>query len=529
MSKSRSRGSTRPFALLLVGAVGALAVAAWRGLTRAEPQHFATPAEQFKYGSIGNVRTQGLPYYVWFVLPRVFGEYLPGNGGYASFGFVSEPGHDVPVGFTRQTVGFPRVAFNCALCHAASYRTGPDAAPAIVPAGPGHTQNTQAYLEFLFACAADPRFSADVLLPHIKQNFDLSFADEQLYRYALIPATRKALLEQKAANGWTKTRPKWGPGRIDPFNPVKYGLLEMKVDDTVGNADNMPIWGLRAREGQRLHWDGMQSSVREVVLTSALGDGATLESLEPEVLARLERWLMDDAEPPPFPGAVDAGLAGRGKAVFERVCHDCHGEGGKRTGGVVPLAEIGTDGRRHELWGKEAADRYNALAEGYPFDFDQWVPTDGPADGYVSTPLTGVWLRGPFLHNGSVPALTDLLAEPYGDDLPAELRALPSDLSTLRPRELRAREGDLRAIERHVKAARAAGRRPAVFFRGYDLVDFEHVGFTSDLGAIAEEPLPFVFDTRLVGNGQGGHAGPRYGTTLPADEKAALVEYLKTL
>jgi hypothetical protein len=33
-------------------------------------------------------------------------------------------------------------------------------------------------------------------------------------------------------------------------------------------------------------------------------------------------------------------------------------------------------------------------------------------NGYVNVPLEGLWLRGPYLHNGSVPTLADLLEEP---------------------------------------------------------------------------------------------------------------------
>ena len=38
----------------------------------------------------------------------------------------------------------------------------------------------------------------------------------------------------------------------------------------------------------------------------------------------------------------------------------------------------------------------------------------------------------------------------------------------------------------------------------------------------------FLFDTTLPGNGNAGHEGPAYGTDLPAADKDALVEYLKT-
>ena len=38
----------------------------------------------------------------------------------------------------------------------------------------------------------------------------------------------------------------------------------------------------------------------------------------------------------------------------------------------------------------------------------------------------------------------------------------------------------------------------------------------------------FAFDTSKRGNGNGGHEGPAYGTDLPAEQKRALLEYLKT-
>ncbi len=66
--------------------------------------------------------TAGFPYWVWIVLPRVFPDLLPGSGGYASLGLTWEPGQELPVGFAKKTVGFPRVTNNCAVCHTARYR-----------------------------------------------------------------------------------------------------------------------------------------------------------------------------------------------------------------------------------------------------------------------------------------------------------------------------------------------------------------------------------------------------------------------
>src|SRR5438128_1119795 len=57
--------------------------------------------EQFKYGSIGSDIENGLPIAVIKVLPRMFPEYLPQTlaRDYSAFGFVQEPGHDLPIGF----------------------------------------------------------------------------------------------------------------------------------------------------------------------------------------------------------------------------------------------------------------------------------------------------------------------------------------------------------------------------------------------------------------------------------------------
>src|SRR5919106_2911433 len=116
----------------------------------------ADPAEErFKYGSLGAEWELGIPYPIFHVLPRVFGDLMPAPGGYAAFGIPWEEGRELPVGFSKKTVGFPRITQTCAICHAASYRTSPDAAPVIVPTGPSHTTNAMAFLDFLEAAAND--------------------------------------------------------------------------------------------------------------------------------------------------------------------------------------------------------------------------------------------------------------------------------------------------------------------------------------------------------------------------------------
>ena len=455
-----------------------VAVVGWYKLLRVEKQEFASVEAYFKYGSIGTEDDMGMPYWIWLVLPRVFPEYLPGPGGYSSLGLYTEPGQDRPVGFSVKTIGFPRVGINCAVCHSGAVRLAPDADPMWIAGAGNHTFDVLSYERFLFACASDPRFNADTLLAEIGRMYRLPWLDRQLYRYLVIPLTRRALLETKAQFAWTDTRPPWGPGRIDPFNPVKVLVLNVGVGDTIGNSDMMPIWDLRSRGDGAYHLDGLNTDLTEVVRSSAIGDGATPKSIPIADLERLQNWLLD-LKPPPYPAErfpIDRTLAAEGQRVFQRECSRCHGPSPSRRGQVIPVAEVGTDPHRAEMWTPEAAAAYNAYAKGYDWAFKSFRSTGG----YLAVPLHGIWARGPYLHNGSVPSLRDMLRPP--------------------------------------------GERPKVFYRGYDVFDPVNVGFVSR-GEEAER-VGTRYDTAEPGNGNQGHL---FGTDLPPPAKTALLEYLKTL
>ncbi|HKY29768.1 MAG TPA: hypothetical protein VJM12_17645, partial [Pyrinomonadaceae bacterium] len=66
--------------------------------------------------------------------------------------------------------------------------------------------------------------------------------------------------------------------------------------------------------------------------------------------------------------------------------------------------------------------------------------------------------------------------------------------------------------------------RPKTFYRAYDVYDQQRVGFVSS-GPDAERE-GWRYDVSVKGNGNEGHL---WGTNLTADEKKALVEFLKTL
>lgn len=108
---------------------------------------------------------------------------------------------------------------------------------------------------------------------------------------------------------------------------------------------------------------------------------------------------------------------------------------------------------------------------------EEKTPTPAHLASYKARPLAGVWATAPYLHNGSVPNLHELL-------LPAKERS---------------------------KRFQVGGRE----------FDPKRVGFAQDSGGNT-----FQFQTDLPGNSNAGH---EYGAELCDQERWELVEYLKTL
>ena len=69
--------------------------------------------------------------------------------------------------------------------------------------------------------------------------------------------------------------------------------------------------------------------------------------------------------------------------------------------------------------------------------------------------------------------------------------------------------------------------RPAKFVMGNREFDPAGIGYRSDLTSTG--PNIWTYDTTQPGNSNIGHTGETFGTTLPEDQKAALLEYLKKL
>jgi mono/diheme cytochrome c family protein len=472
--------------LLLVVLAGVGGAIGWYKLLREEPQPdwvTATPDMRFKYGSIGAEHDAGIPYWIFFVLPRMFPEKLPGPGGYASLGVAWEQGQELPIGFTKKTIGFPRVANNCASCHTASYRRSASDNPVFVPTGPNHTLDLQAFFRFVVDCARDPRFNADEIMSEIALVYDLPLLDRLIYRYLLIPITKKRLLEREAQFKWVyhPAFPAWGRGRDDAMNLTKYFLLNWPMDETIGPTDMPSVWNLdkyKPEKGMLMNLAGDSHDARSVIIDSALG----LLNAEPhdraDFLAQID-WLvkyLGKKKAPEYPFPIDRPLAEAGKAVFDANCARCHAS--ERTGTRVAVADVGTDVERLKTWSKKAAIESNKVVRN--FGIERRGLVENEPSGYIAAFLDGIWLRAPYLHNGSVPSLRDML--------------------------------------------KPAAERPKVFYRGYDVYDPENVGFVSH-GAAAER-VGTKYDVSERSNGNQGH---EFGTNLAAKDKDALIEYLKTL
>jgi len=242
--------------------------------------------------------------------------------------------------------------------------------------------------------------------------------------------------------------------------------------------------------------------------------------------------------PPPWDERVlprvDRTKVAKGRLAFQKHCQHCHGphvyaKDDQETPGkpvewemvVVPTTEIGTDplvadnflDYRYDasaldpsnprldlidagtalsmVTAKVIARQYDALRltplerwryDGFGRPIEVWARR-----GYKARPLHGIWATAPFLHNGSVPTVYDLLS----------------------PEE----------------------RRPVRFHTG--AVQFDPVR----LGLVRDDAPPgaFFFDTTLPGNANTGHqfrddggAGV-IGPALSNAERLAIIEYLKVM
>jgi mono/diheme cytochrome c family protein len=448
--------------------------------------------EHYKYGSIGS-ETGGTvftpvggvlpPYLIFKTLPAICPEKLP--GGYASLGLIFEPGHELPIGISRRRrLGLDEVGVNCAACHTGTVRTSAVAPEQIVLGMPAHQLNLEAFFQFVQACSLDDRLTAGNVVAKAEQSgTHVSLFQHLLLSLFVIQRTQLETLSLRNRIGPLlndPTLPAWGRGRVDTFNPYKaiqfnWDLTQLPRSELIGAADFPSLWNQQPRDGMHLHWDGNNTSLDERNLSAALGAGVTPVTVDYAGIQRVHDWILT-LPPPKFPFPVDAGRSARGKVIFDTECAQCHSFTGSRTGTVEDIASIGTDPYRLNSYTYTVATSQALLFPDNVHRFQHFTKTSG----YANVPLDGIWARAPYLHNGSVPTLADLLQPPAD--------------------------------------------RPKMFARGYDVYDEHKVGFVSDSPEARANGS--IYDTTVPGNGNGGHL---YGTNLSSDQKQDLLEYLKTL
>lgn len=193
-------------------------------------------------------------------------------------------------------------------------------------------------------------------------------------------------------------------------------------------------------------------------------------------------WIRT-VEAPAYAGPVDPALVAEGQVIFADNCSKCHGTYAAGAE-IYPnlLVELGTVGTDPTL-----AQTYQTYPEYHTWFNQSWFSREPgsarllPQGGYVAPPLDGIWATAPYLHNGSVPTLDDLLNSP---------------------------------------------QRPVYWKRTFDNADYDAVKIGWHYTAEPGKTDNNTYDTTLPGYGNGGHV---FGDVLPAAGRRALLEYLKTL
>ena len=454
----------------------------------------------------------------------------------------------LPIGVSeRRNLGLDRVFINCSVCHTSTVRKDASAPATVVLGMPANRFNLYNFEHFIFQCAKNARPTRIAQLDLIPEMQSLGADLGPVDRYAVYPiaiwGVRDVMGFMDNLAGFSVRQPDWGPGRNDTFTNNKIYLMgedwrktmpdwwtTKTVDpEGIGIVDWPSIWlqGLRKQRSDgmpmQLHWDGNNDMVEERNLNASLATGALPPAIDHESIECIEQWL-EKFEPPKYTSifGIDQAQAQKGKPVYEEYCAECHGRDGrsfegKNVGFVTPIGEIRTDPYRLNNYTETLAlnmattyadqkrerhshacpggttyqplNRQNAGATGRLAALEKEDQTYRykhyrKTNGYVNMPLDGIWLRAPYLHNGSVPTLRDLL--------------------------------------------KPAKDRPRAFYRGNDIYDPENVGFLSTQAEDASGKKFFYFETEVPGNSKQGHEGPAYGTALPQREKDALLEYLKT-
>ena len=359
---------------------------------------------------------------------------------------------------------------------------------------PAHGLDLQRFFAFVNGCILDPRFTPDNVIGKIQAaGGKPGPLDRYLLRTQVIPQARETalVLSARVAALLGENATRWGAGRVDTFNPYKaiqfnWRLEDLPPSELIGAADYPSLWNQKPREGMHLHWDGNNDSVDERNLSASLGAGVTPVTVDHPALKRVRDWIWT-LPPPPYPFAIDAG-AGRARRASLRhaVCELPCGSPVSRRRGRAELAG-GPGGADRQDRDRSAPPEllHPAVCLQPVLAVSRIRPIASPIFARPTATPTSRWTGSGCAHRTSTMDPSRPCAICWSRRGPAPRSSFGAMTSTIR--------------RRSDSGPMSPKRTGASYFR---------------------------FDTSAPGNSNRGH---EYGTTLPASDKDAIVEYMKRL
>jgi len=177
-------------------------------------------------------------------------------------------------------------------------------------------------------------------------------------------------------------------------------------------ADIPAIWQIDPKG--YANWDGTIRGFARA-LTSSMAVVGDPSKINLATNAKIQDFL-GKLPPEPYPFPIDEAARQRGEATYKANCAGCHVmPSGKKRNEIV--FDVGTDPLRAQAINTLSASLLKGSVlkicpQTQPecaFDAEGPIVDPSAHRGYVAGPLLGVWAVAPYLHNGSVPTLRQLL------------------------------------------------------------------------------------------------------------------------
>lgn len=246
--------------------------------------------------------------------------------------------------------------------------------------------------------------------------------------------------------------------------------------------DPPALWISKKRRALTVNAMRQGNVLKHIVSTSLLTLKDTSEAREIYNHTKHVWAYIKTLRPPPYPFAINKNLAQKGEKIFLQSCSYCHGTYGEKENYpniLIPPEIIGTDSLMWKYFSKYygSTDWFNKswFAASYP------ISNMKPQRGYAPPPLDGVWITAPYLHNGSLPTIENVLN---------------------------------------------SKTRPKYWKRNFNKEEYDYEKLGWRYKTLREPGNRKTYNTEIPGYGNYGH---RFGDHLTAGERKAVIEYLKTL